>query len=232
MITNSSVRRAGAFAFAMTAVTGALLAATAGSSAAKTATVPPANATAEAVTEFGGEILRYTGLNGANTVTLDLTGGRYRIIDTAPITAGTGCLVSKADAGQFAVLCKAPTKADGALQTVRFDLAGGNDVVTNRTAAPIRADGGDGNDTLNGGPANDLLTDSRGSDRLRGNGGSDSLFTDGPADSAPDVLDGGACDDDLRANAGSDRLLGGDGSDVLRGGLGADDFDGGLGWIP
>lgn len=155
MITKSIMRRAGVFAFAMTAVTAALLAATAGSSAATTAAVPPANAKAEVVTQFGGEVLWYLGLNGSNTVTLDLTGGRYRITDTAPITAGAGCLVAKADPGQFAVLCKAPTKTNGALQTVRFDLAGGNDVVTNRTAAPTRADGGDGNDTLNGGPAND-----------------------------------------------------------------------------
>jgi len=50
------------------------------------------------------------------------------------------------------------------LQTVRFDLAGGDGVVTSRTAAPIRADGRDGNDTLNGGPANDLLRHSIGRD--------------------------------------------------------------------
>jgi hypothetical protein len=64
---------------------------------------------------------------------------------------------------------------DLGVRTVRFDLAGGNDVVPNRTAVPIRADGGDGNDDLRANAGSDRLLGGAGSDLLRGGLGADDL---------------------------------------------------------
>jgi len=213
----------------LTACAVTIFAGAAAASTAAAAAAPPANASAE-ISPLPTNQLVYTGLDGSNQVTLSaLADGRFRFTDTAPILAGAGCVIAKADPGLFAVICDAPKNSNGTLKSVRGNLGGGNDTFRTTSTVAVRIDGGIGNDVITGGPAADLLTDARGQDTLRGLGGSDTLLTDGLVDTLPDVLDGGPGDDDLFADAGNDRLLGGDGQDIMRGGLGADLFDGGTG---
>jgi Ca2+-binding RTX toxin-like protein len=176
--------------------------------------------------------LRYTGGAGANRITVvTVPGDRFRVSDTSPITAGAGCTPAPSVGALFVVTCLAPRNPDGqSFKPFRVDAGGGDDVVNNSSAAPMRATGGPGNDTLNGGFLGDNLSDGNGRDTLRGNGGDDSLSTDfGSDDGLADVLDGGDGNDDLRAGPGNDRLIGGGGDDTFRGGAGADAFDGGAG---
>jgi len=187
------------------------------------------NGTATSDTNLG---LRYTGGAGANRITVvTLPGDRFQVSDTSPITAGSGCTPAPSVGALFVVRCLAPRNPDGqSFKPFRVDVGGGDDVVNNSSAAPMRATGGPGNDTLNGGFLNDNLGDGEGHDILRGNGGNDTLFTDsGPNDGSSDVLEGGDGDDDLRAGPGDDMLAGGAGNDTFRGGAGADTFDGGAG---
>jgi Ca2+-binding RTX toxin-like protein len=184
----------------------------------------PANATV-AIHATG---LTYTGLAGPNHVTVNVTGGRFVITDTAPISAGNGCLpVAK---GVLRVTCQVPRNANGTVKPFRVNSGAGNDVVVNKTSFGMLADGSSGNDVLEGGSGTDLLSDSFGRDTLRGNGGGDTLDTDlSHKDGLTDTLEGGAGDDDLRAGPNADVLRGGADADTMRGGLGADIFDGGSG---
>lgn len=191
------------------------------------ATAPNGTATSDAA-----QGLRYTGGAGANRITVvTVPGDRFMVSDTSPITAGSGCTPAPPVGALFVVTCLAPREPGGqSFKPFRVDAGGGNDVVNNSSAAPMRATGGPGNDTLNGGFLGDNLSDGDGQDTLRGNGGNDALFTDfGPNDGLSDVLEGGDGADDLRAGPGNDRLVGGGGNDTFRGGAGADVFDGGAG---
>jgi Ca2+-binding RTX toxin-like protein len=188
------------------------------------AVAPTPNATV-AVTATG---LVYTGLGAANNVMVNLVGGRFVITDSAPITAGTGCLPTSK--GVFEVSCQVPVNANGTPKSFRVVGGGGDDVIRNTTAIGMRADGGTGNDVLEGGSGSDNLDDSFGRDTLRGNDGNDTLSTElSQQDGLVDVLEGGAGDDDLWAGPNDDILRGGAQDDTMRGGLGADHFDGGSG---
>jgi len=224
LFSQKNVRRGSVIAAAAGAMfLGAVgMAASAGASSA-----PAPNAHAEVTSQFG---LVYTGFDAPNNVTIDLANGRFVITDTAPIGSGAGCIPTKAGVGQFRVTCQAPLAANGQIRAFRVKAGGAADVVTNKTAVGMRADGGAGNDRINGGSGNDLLEDSSGSDELRGNAGLDTLMTSfGSNDGLPDTLFGGAGDDDLQAGPTADRLFGGPGKDVLRGGAGGDELDGGSG---
>lgn len=170
--------------------------------------------------------MRFTGLNGANQVTVGITGNRFLIKDIAPITAGPGCVVAGVEVGKFGVFCQIPLNANGTRRPFRVNLGGGDDTVTNTADVRMIAIGGSGNDTLLGGPAPDSLTDSFGGDVLRGGGGSDNLSTNlSQNDGLVDVLDGGPGDDDLSGGDSRDVMTGGTGQDFLRGGLGPDEMD-------
>ena len=171
--------------------------------------------------------MRYTGLAGANDITVKTSGVRFVVTDIAPITAGAGCATFVPGGKLFGVFCTAPKTPTGNFGKFFVQAGGGADVVTNLSAAGMQADGGAGNDVLNGGEQSDTLTDSFGSDVLRGNGGSDNLLTNLSSDGLPDTLDGGAGDDHLDAGNGADTLRGGADNDVLRGGLGKDILDAG-----
>src|SRR5581483_11930750 len=86
-----------------------------------------------------------------------------------------------------------------------FHGNGGNDRFDNRTAVPVYAEGGAGNDMLFGGSADDLLAGGDGDDFLDGRTGADYLF-------------GQLGNDALFGDDGYDSLYGGDGVDFLFGG--------------
>ena len=88
---------------------------------------------------------------------------------------------------------------------INASLQGFDDILDNRTAISMVADGGNGDDTILGSSSNDTLSGGDDNDELQGEGGNDTLSGD----------------------AGDDSLLGGHGSDRLVGGAGADTFDGG-----
>jgi Ca2+-binding RTX toxin-like protein len=190
------------------------------------AAAAPANATVA----VGAGGLVYTGLAGANDITVSLSAGntRFVISDNGPITAGPGCLPGPK--GTFQVFCQVPLNPNGTVRTFQVDSGAGDDRIRNLTAVGMKASGGLGNDVLEGGSASDALFDSRGGDTLRGNAGPDVLDTElSQADGLVDTLDGGSGADDLQAGATADILRGGSGDDTMRGGLGGDTFDGGSG---
>jgi Ca2+-binding RTX toxin-like protein len=150
------------------------------------AALAPVNATVA----VGSTGLVYTGLSGANDIGVNVVGGRFVITDSAPITAGTGCLPTAK--GVFEVTCQVPLNANGTPKTFRVSGGDGDDVVRNNTTLIMRADGGQGNDFLVGGSATDILSDSFGRDTLRGGGGDDTLNTDlSQPDGLTDTLEGG-----------------------------------------
>jgi Ca2+-binding RTX toxin-like protein len=171
--------------------------------------------------------MRYTGLAGANDITVKTSGVRFVVTDTAPITAGAGCATFAPGGKLFGVFCTAPKTSTGLYRKFFVNTGGGNDVVTNLSAAAMQADGSTGNDVLNGGEPGDILIDNFGSDVLHGNGGSDNMLTELSNDGLPDTLDGGDGNDHLDAGNGNDTLRGGPGDDDLRGGLGRDILDAG-----
>ncbi len=226
---NVSLRRMRQVAL-LAAVGGSMMLGSYAASAAPTevAAAPPPNASATVDTN-----LRITGLDGPNRLTITQVPGQnvFLVTDTAPIKALPGCGVVAVPNGLFGVQCRALVGSGGTpFRTFFVNAGGGADVVTNNAPAPMRADGGAGDDTLIGGAFGDILRDSNGSDVLRGNGGQDDLNTESnAAGGGKDVLDGGAELDILYAGPGNDTLLGGDGKDRLVGGLGADHMDAGTG---
>lgn len=117
---------------------------------------------------------------------------------------------------------------------IRYTGGAGSDrfVISVNTIAPVRADGGTGNDTLyasrvgsvlNGGDGDDVLIGSLGGDQLNGGAGADRLY----GYEGNDVLDGGSGADGLWGGTGHDTLSGRTGLDTLRGGDGNDHLNGG-----
>ncbi|MGH8571255.1 MAG: hypothetical protein ACREX8_01595 [Gammaproteobacteria bacterium] len=116
--------------------------------------------------------MRYTGGAGPNRITVvTAPGDRFLVSDTAPITAGPGCTPATVGGGLFGVSCLAPRTANGQFRGFVINAGGGDDVVNNSSTAPMSANGGPGNDTLNGGFLRDNLRDGDGRDILRGNAG-------------------------------------------------------------
>jgi Ca2+-binding RTX toxin-like protein len=200
-----------------------------GSAAAATAASAAPAPNAGASVDTG---LRVTGLAGPNKLTISQVPGQniFLVTDVAPISAGPGCAVVAVPDGRFGVQCRALLAGGTNFTTFFVNAGGGDDVVTNNALAPMRADGGTGNDVLDGGVLGDILGDSSGDDTLLGNGGQDDLNTEFESGGGVhDVLDGGAELDIRYAGPGDDTLLGGPGSDRLVGGKGADMMDAGEG---
>ncbi|GGN34738.1 Ca2+-binding RTX toxin-like protein [Actinoplanes campanulatus] len=154
-----------------------------------------------------------------NRVVITRSGNTVLIDDAVALKPGTGCKAVSGD--KTKVTCKLP-KTPTALRVYTY---GGADTVTNRTAIPLTADGGAGNDVLTGGSAADVLNGGTGNDRIYGVAGDDTL--DGG--SGNDVISGGAGYDLLRGQTGNDFIDGGTHADVVEAGAGADTVLGGTG---
>ncbi len=167
-----------------------------------------------------GSFLRYTGTAGDDNVRFTLANGRFIVDDSVSLKIGIGCEPVAGD----------PTKASCNAAKVGKDFreftvvtSNGNDRVVNATStvttlgAPMRSNGGNGNDRLVG--------DARVEDVLLGSGGDDDLLGGG----GQNELDGGSGDDNLTGGSGGDKLVGGIGDDDLDGGASDDTLDGGLG---
>jgi Ca2+-binding RTX toxin-like protein len=127
---------------------------------------------------------------------------------------------------------------------VEVTTGDGNDYVVNDSDVTVRADGGDGDDTLYGGPVGDRLDGGDGNDVLLGRGDSDQLFGGAGTDmiyggDGGDELDGGdggdylygqAENDDVQGGAGDDSIEGGDSDDAVSGDAGDDVLYGGTGY--
>jgi Ca2+-binding RTX toxin-like protein len=79
----------------------------------------------------------------------------------------------------------------------------GDDWIYNMTAAPMRAYGHAGNDTIIGGVGDEYLDGGAGNDELYGMEGNDVVY----GGAGDDVLGGGAGDDNLFGSSGNDRYL-------------------------
>ncbi len=167
-----------------------------------------------------GSFLRYTGTAGDDNVRFTLANGRFIVDDSVSLKIGIGCEPVAGD----------PTKANCTAAKVGKDFreftvvtSNGNDRVVNATStvttlgAPMRSNGGNGNDRLVG--------DARVEDVLLGSGGDDDLLGGG----GQNELDGGSGDDNLPGGSGIDELVGGSGNDDMDGGASDDTLDGGLG---
>ncbi|HZN65231.1 MAG TPA: calcium-binding protein [Tepidisphaeraceae bacterium] len=98
---------------------------------------------------------------------------------------------------------------------VRADGGNGNDTISVDAAISIAATlrGGNGRDTLTGGSGDDRLEGGNGKDGLNGASGDDDLL----GGNGSDALDGGGGADKLAGGRGKDRVTGGDGDDTFHG---------------
>ncbi|MFD3706143.1 M91 family zinc metallopeptidase [Nocardia sp. NPDC058658] len=101
---------------------------------------------------------------------------------------------------------------------------GGDDQITvaNGTTVGVKAEGGEGKDTLFGGKGRDYLDGGAGQDTVHGGEGNDVIY--GGADD--DSLLGGEGDDYVEGGSGNDKIAGHVGNDILSGGLGDDFIEG------
>ncbi|MDZ8260355.1 calcium-binding protein [Nostoc sp. ChiQUE01b] len=107
------------------------------------------------------------------------------------------------------------------VNAVWFTGGAGNDVLDGSgTATPLRAFGGEGNDSLTGGTGNDNLYGDTGNDLLRGGDGIDYLS----GGDGNDIIVGNRGNDTFTGGYGNDRLIwnNGDGSDRISGNAGYD----------
>ncbi|HAA62417.1 MAG TPA: hypothetical protein DCE39_15960 [Planctomycetaceae bacterium] len=120
------------------------------------------------------------------------------------------------------------------VDSIRFLGRSGDDHFDNRTAIPVSAFGGLGNDELiggsgdddlYGGPGNDVIEGAQGDDEVHGGDGQDVLSGNG----GDDILLGGDGNDSMSGGNGSDSLLGEDGRDEIDGDGGMDFVAGGDG---
>jgi serralysin len=167
---------------------------------------------APATVSLSGTTLRHIATDGqTNVVTINNSGSRVVVKDTAGLTAGEGCTQTNATT----VSCTRPN-------TFVLDLKDGNDVVTNSSTVTIFAYGGPGNDVLTGGAADEGLFGDDGDDVVNGNAGSD--FLNGG--SGNDEVNGGSGDDQIDDPEGDDKLNGGSGDDRIQEDGGIDTISG------
>src|SRR3954453_16831283 len=178
-----------------------LLAMPAAASAAPTATFTPRE-------EIPGEeespepsFLEVTGDDGANNLTLSVSGDTATIADTSGVPPGDGC--TPVDATH--VTCPKP-------DTTSVETKGGADHVT--AAAVLQAD-------VYAGPGADVIASAG---QLNGDEGADLIGSNSPE--GGQLLDGGPDNDRIFGNDGPDRLIGGPGSDQLAAGDGDDSLNG------
>jgi Ca2+-binding RTX toxin-like protein len=111
---------------------------------------------------------------------------------------------------------------------------GGNDRISNDTAAPALLMGGDGNDAIYTGFAGNNVYGEAGNDTIIGRGGRDALHGDAGNDyirggAGGDGISGGTGNDLIFGEQGNDSLSGDEGDDTIWGMDGADRLDGGAG---
>lgn len=182
---------------------------------------------------FGGDRLIWDG-GGNDTVTaasltspvrIDLTGGSWNYIGTAPAAQLTQ--PNQIFIGYF-------TQIENAVGGSGSDRLIGNGL-GNSLSGGVGEDsliGGLGNDRETGGQGNDILWGERGDDYAFGEDGSDQMFGQEGDDFLAggwghDLLVGGSGTDTVFGEGENDRLLGEDGLDRLDGGIGNDTLDGG-----
>lgn len=196
------------------------VAATAATATPAHAQVSPASVRADAGT------MRYVGGSADNNVRFTLSGTTFTIDDVVPIQAGLGCQSVAGDPTK--ATCIAP-KQGSRFKEFTVGTGSGNDKVVNATSttvpgAPMRANGGPGEDELIGDlRVDDIMLGSSQNDQLRDAGGANEL--DGG--SGDDKLQGGVSGDELKGGLGNDQLDGGGSDDQLDGGSGRDIIDGG-----
>ncbi|MBU2663338.1 hypothetical protein KOI35_07425 [Actinoplanes bogorensis] len=179
--------------------------------------VPAEAATSGTVSKVSGNVVVYTAAPGkANNVRLSRTGSTLTVDDIYGLKAGPGCAAVKGDVTR--ITCA------GAVW-IRADLGDGNDTLVNNSGLGMTAWGRGGNDKITGGPARDDVYGGDGNDAIWGLGGNDVLR----GEAGNDALSGGDGNDTIADGTGNDRLLGGNGDDVFINQQGNDVFDGGAG---
>jgi Ca2+-binding RTX toxin-like protein len=108
------------------------------------------------------------------------------------------------------------------VNSIRAELANGDNAFTNNSHLPSVAIGGSGEDAFAGGTAADIFLGAGGADDLRGGLGMDTL-AGGDGD---DQLRGGGGDDYILGYDGDDLIYAGSGNDLVYGGNGADEMYG------
>ncbi|GAA1583523.1 calcium-binding protein [Actinoplanes couchii] len=189
----------------------------------------PALAATTGLAKVAGTVVQFKAAAGkTNSLVITIAGRTVTLDDRVAIKAGAGCKAVKGDATK--VRCTTAKK------TTRLVVALGNghDEVINRTAVPMTADGGTGDDTLIGGSAADRLLGGSGWDTILGRGGGDTIDGGSGNDriqgnSGNDVIQGGTGHDTVYGGSGADRVAGGAGDDWIFGGSGNDVLDGGTG---
>jgi Ca2+-binding RTX toxin-like protein len=208
---------------------------------------PVAVADASTVSVFGSQVVFTSTSATANDVTVSSASG-YLVSDpNETVTAGTGCSQTTANS----VTC-----TSGFINSIRLNLADGDDTTTVTANQNVEVYGGQGNDTLNGGPQGDQLYGEDGDDTLTGGTGPDLMDGGNGFDKVSYAsrtnpvrvdLDGGWDDgeggsplsgefdnvlptvEDVTGGSGNDVFVGSAGANTFHGGDGADTIDGGAG---
>lgn len=162
-----------------------------------------AHAAATSVHVSQGQLLIRSSDQTANRLDVLPRDGKVYVFDMATLTAGRGC----EQVNPTLVACRAE-----AVSSVSAWLGDGDDHATFKVLLPVKADGGNGDDTLTGSQSGDTLSGNDGNDTIHGGPGND-------------LIHGGD---------GYDDLFGDDGNDILddyRSGtkIEATKFDGGPG---
>jgi Ca2+-binding RTX toxin-like protein len=160
------------------------------------------------------------GSTGAETVTIDLSGGQF-----AP-----GVAVEGSGLSEIELVVDLST---GVLDRVTFTGSAGDDAIV-LGAAGANIDGDDDVDVTLAGVELGTVNAGGGADAVSGMGdavtGSPSLLgLTLNGDSGDDVISGGQGDDSISGGTGNNVLFGGDGDDTLTGGTGDDTLAGGMG---
>ncbi|WP_433384898.1 calcium-binding protein [Actinoplanes sp. CA-142083] len=171
----------------------------------------PAQAAATGVASVSSTTVSFgAAARAVNNIVITRSGLTVTIDDRVAIRAGKGCKAVKGD--RTKVRCTTAKTA----KLIQVWLSDSNDTVANRTAVPMRAFAGAGNDRIYGGS---------GADILYGEAGADGIW----AGNGNDVVYGGSGSDGIDGGAGNDRIYGQDGNDTSYGGSGNDGIDGGTG---
>jgi Ca2+-binding RTX toxin-like protein len=182
----------------------------------------PAEAATTGLVQIVGarNVVSFTAAPGkANIVVLTSQNGKVIVDDVYGMKAGPGCAQVGSDVTKFECYASTP------VIWIRADLGDGNDTLINNSGIGMTAWGRAGNDKITGGPLKDDMYGGDGNDSLWGLGGNDVLR----GENGDDALSGGDGDDTFADGAGNDRAYGGNGDDWFITQSGNDYFDGGPG---
>ncbi|GAB2582039.1 hypothetical protein Aab01nite_59280 [Paractinoplanes abujensis] len=179
--------------------------------------IPAEAATTGVVAKTSGNVVVYTAAAGkANTVVLTRNGATITVDDVHGLKAGSGCAAVKGDTTK--VTC-------AGAGWIRADLGDGNDTLTNNSGLGMTAWGRAGNDMITGGPLKDDVHGGAGNDAIWGLGGNDILR----GEAGTDAVSGGDGIDWLSDGTGNDKVFGGAGDDTIVNDQGNDIVDAGAG---